>query len=40
MGWLAPVALAVQTDSDFVTADEKLANSSVGQLPILWLGHV
>ena len=33
------VALAVQTDSHFITADEKLANSSAGQLPIVWLAY-
>jgi len=34
------IALAVQTNSDFVTADEKLANSTAGLLPVAWLGYV
>lgn len=34
------VALAVQTGSDFVTADEKLANAAAGQLPVVWLGYL
>ena len=32
------VALAIQTDTELVTADAKLANSSAGRLPVVWLG--
>ncbi len=34
------VALAVQTNSDFLTADEKLASAAAGQLPVVWLGYL
>jgi predicted nucleic acid-binding protein len=32
------VALAVSTKSQFLTADEKLANSLAAKLPVKWLG--
>lgn len=32
------VALAIQTKTQLVTADEKLANSLAGRLPVIWLG--
>lgn len=32
------LALAVEADASFVTADERLANSARGRLPVLWLG--
>jgi predicted nucleic acid-binding protein len=32
------VALARETESEFVTADEKLANAVAGRLPVKWLG--
>jgi predicted nucleic acid-binding protein len=32
------VALAVDRDSQLVTADEKLANALAGHLPVKWLG--
>jgi predicted nucleic acid-binding protein len=32
------VALALSTKSQFVTADEKLANALAAQLPVKWLG--
>jgi predicted nucleic acid-binding protein len=34
------VALAVQTNTRLVTADERLVNSLAGQLPVTWLGMV
>jgi predicted nucleic acid-binding protein len=32
------VALAVQTDSQLITADERLANSLAAHFPVKWLG--
>ena len=32
------VALAVQSDSEMVTADERLANALAAHLPVKWLG--
>jgi len=32
------VALAISAKSQFVTADEKLANALAAQLPVKWLG--
>jgi predicted nucleic acid-binding protein len=32
------VALAVQTESQLITADERLANSLASRFPIKWLG--
>ena len=32
------VALAVRTSTDFITADEKLANALAAYLPVKWLG--
>ncbi|MBZ5606657.1 MAG: type II toxin-antitoxin system VapC family toxin [Acidobacteriia bacterium] len=32
------VALAIQTKTHFITADEKLANSLTRRLPVIWLG--
>jgi predicted nucleic acid-binding protein len=32
------VALAIQTKTQLVTADEKLANSLTSRLPVIWLG--
>jgi predicted nucleic acid-binding protein len=34
------VALAVQTDSQLVTADERLANSLAAHFPVKWLGAI
>ena len=34
------VALAVQTNSQLITADERLANSLAARFPIKWLGTV
>ena len=34
------IALAVQTNTRLVTADERLVNSLAGQLPVTWLGMV
>ena len=34
------VALAREIGSDFVTADEKLANAVAGRLPVKWLGAI
>ncbi len=34
------VALAVQSDCELVTADEKLANALAAYLPVKWLGAV
>ncbi len=32
------VALAIETRTQVITADEKLVNSLAGRLPVLWLG--
>jgi predicted nucleic acid-binding protein len=32
------VVLAIQTRTQCVTADEKLANSLAGRMPVIWLG--
>jgi predicted nucleic acid-binding protein len=32
------VALAIQTKTQLITADEKLVNSLAGRLPVIWLG--
>ena len=34
------VALAVQTNSQLITADERLANALAARLPVKWLGAV
>jgi predicted nucleic acid-binding protein len=34
------VALAIQTESQLITADERLANSLAARLPVKWLGAV
>jgi predicted nucleic acid-binding protein len=34
------VALAVRLKSEFVTADERLANALAAHLPVKWLGSV
>ena len=34
------VALARETGSEFVTADEKLANAVAAHLPVKWLGAI
>ena len=34
------VALAADSDSDLVTADQKLANALGGHLPVRWLGSI
>jgi len=34
------VALAIQTKTQLITADERLVNSSAGRLPVIWLGAV
>jgi predicted nucleic acid-binding protein len=34
------VALAVNLDLEFITADEKLANALAGRFPVKWLGAV
>ena len=34
------VALAVQTNSQLITADERLANSLAAHFPVKWLGAV
>ncbi len=34
------VALAIQTKTQLITADEKLANSLAGRLPVIWLGAI
>jgi predicted nucleic acid-binding protein len=34
------VALAVQTNSQLITADEKLANSLAAHFPLKWLGSM
>ena len=34
------VALAIQMSVHMITADEKLANSLAGRLPVLWLGAI
>ena len=32
------IALAIQTNTQLITADEKLANAVAGRLPVTWLG--
>jgi predicted nucleic acid-binding protein len=34
------VALAVEMDAHFVTADEKLVNALAARLPVMWLGAI
>lgn len=34
------IALAVQSDAEFVTADERLANAVAARLPVKWLGAI
>ena len=34
------VALAVQSNSQLITADERLANSLAGRFPVKWLGTI
>jgi predicted nucleic acid-binding protein len=34
------VALAVESNAQLVTADEKLANALVAHLPVIWLGSI
>jgi predicted nucleic acid-binding protein len=34
------VALAVQTNSQLITADERLANSLATRFPVKWLGAI
>jgi predicted nucleic acid-binding protein len=34
------VALALQTRSDLITADERLANALAAHLPVKWLGAI
>lgn len=34
------VALAIETKTQMITADEKLANSLAGRLPVIWLGAI
>ena len=34
------IALAVETNSEVITADERLANAVAGHLPVRWLGLI
>jgi predicted nucleic acid-binding protein len=34
------IALAVQSGTDLVTADERLANAVAARLPVKWLGGI